>query len=392
MPSSIVLLGAIQIIVLEASMSYQSIDALQEALSTGVFRGRKDSRKAAGRALGTILELITYYLIKDYGLLHNICIERPLGEFANGHITHNVEFTLHGSTRLASVSFLESDSLTPSRVKRLSGLRFDGYDQKSNNPFRKGIIKNSATLFESPRTIVNAYVDTRANTCSIYELDKAPCAMFECKRVGVEQGMSKGPQTIEKAKQGAYVSRVVSKLQRIRRLDGSMAGVIELPDGSFAIDDYDSLLAKMIRDGDPETLRDIVLTVGVISDHGNWFTRDNQNKETMVLSQSYDWLLFLTDEGLAGFISDAILGNDPTMKVVSEAFMSCYDDAAARKTPFTKSSLPACVDAALTEYFHDNRARIASWFNVLTPESGTVEMLMKELKDLIGVRWEEVAI
>ncbi len=49
----------------------------------------------------------------------------------------------------------------------------------------------------------------------------APFAMFECKRVGIEEGMKKGPQTIEKAKQGAYVARAVSSLHKIR---GTMGG------------------------------------------------------------------------------------------------------------------------------------------------------------------------
>ena len=50
--------------------------------------------------------------------------------------------------------------------------------------------------------------------------------MFECKRVGVEEGNKKGPQTIEKAKQGAYVARTVSSLQKIRIDSGELHGVI----------------------------------------------------------------------------------------------------------------------------------------------------------------------
>ena len=39
--------------------------------------------------------------------------------------------------------------------------------------------------------------------------------------------MKKGPQTIEKAKQVAYVARTVSSLQRVRLRDGRFSGVIE---------------------------------------------------------------------------------------------------------------------------------------------------------------------
>jgi hypothetical protein len=51
---------------------------------------------------------------------------------------------------------------------------------------------------------------------NICEQSRKAYAIFECKRVGVEEGMSKGPQTIEKAKQGAYVARTASSLQKIR--------------------------------------------------------------------------------------------------------------------------------------------------------------------------------
>lgn len=54
-------------------------------------------------------------------------------------------------------------------------------------------------------------------------------------------------------------------------------------------------------------LRGFILTVGVVSNHGNWFTLENPNKELRVLSQAYDWLIFLTDAGLAQFIDKLLL-------------------------------------------------------------------------------------
>lgn len=41
-------------------MSYQSIDTLQNTLKDTVFSHTKDAKKAAGRALGTMVELVTY--------------------------------------------------------------------------------------------------------------------------------------------------------------------------------------------------------------------------------------------------------------------------------------------------------------------------------------------
>lgn len=52
--------------------------------------------------------------------------------------------------------------------------------------------------------------------------------MFECKRVGVEEGMKKGPQTIEKAKQGAYVALKSASLQKVRDKNGEVLwGVLQ---------------------------------------------------------------------------------------------------------------------------------------------------------------------
>jgi len=128
------------------------------------------------------------------------------------------------------------------------------------------------------------------NTYSIFQLQKHPFVMFECKRVGVESGMKKGPQTIEKAKQGSYVARTVSALQRVRKIDGRMAGILQRSENDFLIEDYYELLNQIISSNNKNLLKNFILTVGVVSNHGNWFTSDNPNKELKVLSQSYDCL------------------------------------------------------------------------------------------------------
>ena len=78
-----------------STMSYPSIDALQRVLVESVFHYAQDRKKAAGRALGTLVEIITYYALKGWGFRENVAIERPLPEFGNPGITHNVEFSLH---------------------------------------------------------------------------------------------------------------------------------------------------------------------------------------------------------------------------------------------------------------------------------------------------------
>ena len=77
------------------------------------------------------------------------------------------------------------------------------------------------------------YLDNSAYHLTVCDLAPAPFARFECKRVGVEEGMKKRPQTIEKAKQGAYVAGTGSSLQRVRLRDGRFSGVIEMDDGTF---------------------------------------------------------------------------------------------------------------------------------------------------------------
>lgn len=72
-------------------MPCQSVDQLQNVLAKDVFHYAKDAKKAAGRALGTIVELITFYALKSWGFERNIAIERPLPEFGNDDITHNVK-------------------------------------------------------------------------------------------------------------------------------------------------------------------------------------------------------------------------------------------------------------------------------------------------------------
>lgn len=189
------------------------------------------------------------------------------------------------------------------------------------------ILRNSCTICDRGETFINAYLDQLGNNegqYSVETLQRRPFAIFECKRVGVEEGMRKGPQTIEKAKQGAYVARTVSALQKIRLTDGSMGGLIQKRDGTFRHGDYYALMAEIIASGDPELLSRFILTVGVVSNHGNWFTSENHNKELKVLAQSYDWLLFLTDAGIAQFIDELLFHPAEELAAAKKSFLASY--------------------------------------------------------------------
>ena len=378
-------------------MPYPSVDQLQKVLTEKVFHYAKDSKKAAGRALGTLVEIITFYALKSWELERHVAIERKLPEFANDDITHNVEYSLHPATPLAQIEFnRDSLPLTTTKIARHENLAGLGITEKS---LRKStllsndlILRNSCTVSEFDGHFLNAYLDTlgkNTGTYSIVSLRRRPFAIFECKRVGVEEGMKKGPQTIEKAKQGAYVARTVSALQKIRLADGSMGGLIQKRDGSFHHGNYYTLMAEIIASDDPELLSRFILTVGVVSNHGNWFTSENHNKELKVLAQAYDWLLFLTDAGVAQFIDELLFHPTKELSAARDAFLASYTGEKG-VNQFTKKQLSLPADAALQSYFHSRKKMVAGWFNIIAPAGKGLDVLKEELNMLKNKNWREI--
>ncbi len=205
-------------------MAYPSVDRLQNVLAKEVFHYAKDAKKASGRALGTLVEIITFYSLKSWGLERNLAIERPLPEFANADITHNVEYSLHPAKMLERVKF--GRDILPLTAKKMAGLCDPAMSTalrgrlKSNTLLGKnGILRNACTIGDFGDRFLNTYLNAFTagkGNFSIVSLQRRPFAIVECKRVGVEEGMKKGPQTIEKAKQGAYVAKTVSSLQKVR--------------------------------------------------------------------------------------------------------------------------------------------------------------------------------
>ena len=374
-------------------MSYRSIDTLQSELRKSVFNYTKDSKKAAGRALGTLVEIITYYLLDSWGMTENIAIETPLCEFSNPEIAHNVEFTLHPVVRRDRIS-CNSGMLPLTPTKLLALIPPKVGCQKDSNPFiqRNGIVKNACRICHSKQLMTIATLEEEQSngelSIQLTDLLPNPYAMFECKRVGVEEGMRKGPQTIEKAKQGAYVARVVSVLQRIRNRDGKLMGFLENGQNAPLYEEYYGLLRKII-DGPAASrlLRNFVLTIGIISNHGNWFTKDNMNKELKVLAQSYDWLLFLSDAGLAQFIEDCLF-SPSKYPCTNAAFLNSYPPK--DKNRFTKTTIDIKAHFELKKYFLTNQNEIMSWFNLISPTSLKISDLRAQLDALKGKNWEEI--
>lgn len=351
------------------ALSYQSVDALQNALATTVFARTHAPKKAAGRALGTLVELITFYMIRDWSLEEDLAIERGLPEYGNPGITHNVEFTLHSSEKVAEARVPQDGrTITPTVIRKaLPDVMFGAATFPTGRWLRKGeTVRHACNIADTKDSFWNAHL-LDPEQYMVVRLDKRPYAMFECKRVGIEEGQKKGPQTIEKAKQGAYVARTVSGLQRVARRDGSVAAIVEEADGTLTTHlDYYKFLQDAIDNRDRKALENVVVTVGVVSNHGNWFTANDHNKEMKVLAQSYDWLLFLTDSALAEFIETVLQGDDPRFEAIRRSFASSHSGESS-STTFTKVTIDLEADRELTAYFAETQPW-ERWFNVITPK------------------------
>jgi hypothetical protein len=254
------------------------------------------------------------------------------------------------------------------------------------------VLRNSCVVANSKSSFLVATLDSFEDDrvkIEVVEQYRKPYAIFECKRVGVEEGMKKGPQSIEKAKQGAYVAKSISSMHKLRTASGELRGLVYRADQTIYSKPYAELLAEIIASNDPELLRDFILTVGVVSNHGNWFTSEDHNKELKVLAQSYDWLLFLTDPGLSEFVTELLLQPTPLLEPAKEAFVASYAKG-KRKNRFTKVQIDYRADQVLQKYFKDNAGRIERWFNIIGPPRGTIKVLESELSQLREKNWAAV--
>src|SRR3972149_2610752 len=377
-------------------MTYASIDQLQKVIADEVFGYTKDKKKAAGRALGTLVEIVTFYMLRSWGFRDSVAIERPLAEFANPQITHNVEYSLHPVLALWKKRYERKSSLSASALRKLlvdelSALTIQKYMSHALLS-KDGVLRNSCTVAETADGPIVAHADKlslKEAAIAFSCLHRQPYAIFECKRVGVEEGMRKGPQTIEKAKQGAYVARTVSSLQKVRMRSGKMGGVIELQGGTLCCKPYASLVKQVIASNDLELLDGFILTVGVVSNHGNWFTSEDHNKELKVLAQSYDWLLFLTDRALSEFIDQLLLRPVKELTPARTAFLASYTGAKG-KNRFTKVKMGIEADESLQRYFLENRGKLSTWFNVIAPTGQTLEKLHSMLDVLRKKNWRKI--
>ncbi len=164
--------------------------------------------------------------------------------------------------------------------------------------------------------------------------------------------------------------------------------MLELDDGTFLTGPYEEVRRQIIDDEKQSGSTGFILTVGVVSNHGNWFTSDSHNKELKVLAQSYDWLLFLTDAGLAQFIERVLLSPAPELMPARTAFLQSYP-AKPGANRFTKVRMAADADEALKSYFKSHSAEVESWYNVISPSNTSLDVLRNDLRKLAGANVQE---
>lgn len=362
-------------------MGYPSIDTLQKVLGETVFGHTKDSKKAAGRALGTFVELITYYWFRSHGFGDDLSIERFLPEYGNNEIKHKVEFLFYPV--VSKINFLPDFKCpyTASKIAQTIGLpdRFTINKACGGLLSGRGILKNSFIVGEYEDEIAVADLCENGGV-SVRTMKTQPYAMVECKRVGVEEGQKKGPQTIEKAKQGAYVAARVSSKQRVWDEFGKCY-LVSFDGDRPKITPYNEFIDSL-SEIPTELLGGFTLSIGIVSNHGNWFTSENMNKELKVLASNYDWLLFLIDNGLVSFINDLIIHPSEKYLSVREAFQLSYGENKGKENIFTKSRIDVVAHHAIMEYMLENRNIVDKWFNIISPERDDIKELFTQLQTL----------
>ena len=370
-----------------------SIETIQDRMSNDIFAHTKSPRKASGRAMGTIVEIITYYLLLSWGARKSLSIEISLPEYDRNEITHNVEFSLHPQFKTYELKIDgQSNSITGRKIceEMMTKHNIDIKNHKNTLFTKHGVLRNACLIHKE---LVNQECRFIANmidygNVEVTQQSISPYMIFECKRVGQDAKNNKGPQAIEKAKQGSYVAKTVSSLQKIRDGEGNSIGILYEGEKTPTIKPYDELINELIQTDNIKRLKKFIVTVGIISNHGNWFTAENQNKEMQVLSSSYDWLLFLTDEGLTKFINEVIL-NSESYPSINKAFKQSYSKDNTTGTKFTKVNMDYKAHRELIKYFTDNNMAVESWFNIIQPNHGTIDQLREQMQLLCDKNWED---
>jgi len=368
--------------------SFGAIDEAQMALANEIFDSRESPKKAAGRAIGTLQEILAYSVLHHYELDSRTYLEYPLPEQGLEEVTHEVEFSIHPKVgergaeisgrkhENATLSDLDASSLYDSKANRLKKPTLvhhddDGWDRIRTNP---GLLKQDDLKNWEYDSIPIAYYNN--GNKKIVLLDPQPIGFIECKRVGLEEGTTSGPQTIEKAKQATLVAFRTSRLQKIITSDGKKGLLID--DDHVEVGNFEELWEDTLSEGDPEELRGVVRSVLFFSNHGNWYPQDNEGKGVKMIKSSFDWAVWVEDEGLIELIEFVL--NDTDMR---NAFNLHVESS---ETILTKSKFESDARESMLEFVSSNWDRISEdWFTVLEPEGKSIEDLMDEFRTVTQV-------
>jgi len=149
---------------------------------------------------------------------------------------------------------------------------------------------------------------------------------------------------------------------------------------------YDHMVSRIVKSSDPKTLSKFIMSVGIMSNHGNWITSSKPNKELRVLQQSYDWLLFLTDRGLTCFVEEAIMSGQ--YPATQSAFYSSHTKE-SRQNPFTKSNMDYDAHIELVCYFTQNMLRAEGWLDAMSLHKRPLGDLKRQVWELRGNAWAQ---
>lgn len=371
----------------DSSRSFDAIDEAQMALSNEIFDSTRSPKKASGRAIGTLQEMLAYSILHYHNLDDRIYLEYPLPEQGLEEVTHSVEFSIHPKigTKPAAVSGRKHDNVTlqdtdaedlygedSERLKKVRLVQHDDdYDVIHTNP---SLLKLD-DLKNWPYNNIPIGRLADEGDKEIVLLDPQPVGFIECKRVGLEEGTTSGPQTIEKAKQAGFVALRTSRLQKIITSDGKKGVLVN--DGSVEYDDFEKLWESKLSSQNPSDLRGIVRSVLFFSDHGNWFPGNEESKDVKILKSSFDWAIWVEDDGLIELVEFVL--NDTDMR---RAFELHVDSS---KTILTKSKLESRARQAMLRFVEENWESLSeNWLTVLEPEGKSIEDLLEEFRTITG--------
>lgn len=371
----------------------RSIDEIQKKLQKDIFKDRVDAKKAAGRALGTIQEIIVWFLLEVHGLGIRTLLEYQLPEYANADILHNVEFSIHPLRSIDSLSLIGTKNMS---IKLPSEIIKRHSKQKKNLVPSVTVLERHRQFGNEVRVINPCFVKNLVdwNYDEVYlgryknkdegelvTISKTPIAFVESKRVGLEEGTTTGPQTIEKAKQASYIALRTSKLQKIFHA-GEILGVMVLSDGTKIVDNYEKLWSDLIKKGDINALRGVVRSIILLSDSINWYVKGVEKKDLHVIKQSYDWTIWMEDEGLISFVENFLL----TDGVIRDVFYKNYVERKKGGTFFTKNRMDNEAYSVLFSFFQKNHEKIEkTWLKVLAPKDKTFDDMVKELLMVLSI-------